>query len=281
MAPENPQTLREIIGWVAKNFEEAEIAFRQSSINRINDIFTVGLIWTATDGPISEINQLNGEEVPINEESEYTVKLTFNQAPEGTTETDFLEDKEIHRLGRSKNVNERAFKTLEQICSEVTLTKEEFIDFVTGEDYERADIIEISSFSDELEHQANTFAALAMDGDLDGVRPNLDKDIHFNISTRMKEGHPIEEVFMPSTRFSHVDHLEIDGTKYPVTITTRPVEDRTGGSGQIIHIGDFAAKHTPEAPKIKIEDEIERIDWGEFLSSDRAWPDGPGLQHHL
>jgi len=281
MIAKNPNTFRELIKSIINTYQDTTFRFNQSSVTEVNDTYFVEVIWgsetTELDSPSSN------KPLPIQEGSEYKVQPKFSYSKKSGEEPHGGAKNGVHRLNYKNKINERNLDKLELICSEVTLSETEFIEFVEQVEApgEVVEIVEVSSFRREEEYTANIFSSLLVEGDMDDIRPNLDHDIHFNMNLRIPEGHVMEESdLMPSSRFDHVDRITIGGTPYPVTIKTRPTEDTTGGSGQIIHISDFAQENTPMAPKIKISDEIERIDWGEFLSSNDTWPDGPGLAIH-
>lgn len=268
------ETVEELVNALLDEYEgNISIGFDQSSITEINDTYSVTFICVLDGVLPSQVGNIDVGPLPLTEKGEFSIRPTFELTTQ-QSDVVYIRDGVYRVSERTEGGVEARMGLLEMICSEVHLQEQEFIKFVEqGEGLEQiVECVEVCSFDSRQQKAAELLGSMIA-GQPAHFPREPDEGLHFFISFRVQEQELIDGLGA-THRFNHVKTVTIDGQQYPATITTDTVDSPQSGRGLWIHTGDFLATYT-DAPKIRLSDEFNRIDWAEFFASERPWPKPP------
>lgn len=254
---------------------------KRTSIDVFNDTYTCNFVWVLGDGADpSEIPTFPEGELPLKEGSDITINPSFSVT---TDHPDYvLHDSEpAISLGDTFGENEMDegnFDILQKCFNEVHLSEEQFVDLIEGD-------TEFSKYTALVSvYQSGTKFDQAKEvaGDLMGHETvdEEDANLQFMISIQAPRPDfwPIVGGMTTEERFAHVRTVTLDGSRYPVAIKMLKLfSGEEIADGQVLYTGEIITEHGEKTPEIGFEEELDKIDWAAFLSSNKAWPSNPGL----
>jgi hypothetical protein len=274
-AAENADTVEELINNIASEYswEEVSIAFDQDSVTEINGEYSITFVCILKGVLPSEFGDISTSTLPLTEDGDYEVNPVFKS----TTKHEDAVLTDAPKYGVTEFEENSRVADLDQVkktCAETTLSEKTFVEFIEqGEGLDQiVEFVEVSCFDSEETQAAKTLGA-AIAGSSEVPLPEHE-GLYFRIHLRGKGFHQ-EDGFDVTRRFNHVGSVTLNGVEYPTTIDVVSTLNESGGSGQLVHTSDFIVEQDPPTPKIKISEEIKRIDWDDLLASKSPWPESP------
>jgi len=276
-------TASDILASVLNRYENVTAITPRNRICEVGGTYTMELVWIIGEESrigldiIEQLEQLI--QVPLTEEQEIQTKLqmrTSIQTMDELVQGEYSDDVILDLTDPNGEFCESKISKLKQLFSEVHLTDDELIQFVQlnggGNDF--VEFIEVSSY-DAIGEEVALFNSMC-DHEALKLPETPGGGLHFYVNLG-GSSHVEYNGICIEDRFGHVQTLNINGRRYPITIETDLSNGGKGWNGQWIHTSDQLAENTL-TPSLSLSEELDRIEWSQFLSSTSPWPEHPGAE---
>jgi hypothetical protein len=268
------ETVEELIdGLISEHGNNLSVGFDQSSVAEVSGMYSVRFVCVLDGILPSQVGDIDIGPLPLTDANEYVVNPSFKFTTEHP-DTVFVNNG-IYRASTVEGGEPKAdIELLEMVCSEVHLEEQRFTEIAEqGEGAKQiVECVEVCSY-DSRQQKAAEFLGAMIAGNPAPPQQTPDEGLHFFVGFRVQEQELVDGLD-PRHRFDHVETVTLGDQQYPSTIVSDVVDSPRGGRGLWIHTSDFLATYT-DAPKIRLSNELDRIDWAEFFASNRPWPEPP------